>query len=259
MRAKTVLITGSSAGIGLAMAKLFAREGYNIALNSFEDSKEVSAIIDDVKSLASGRVDYLPFDLSQAENGFHLANKVIKEFGRLDILINNAGVQKVAPIDELDPKDWERVRTISLDASYHTIRAALPFMKKQQWGRIINISSAHGLVASPYKSAYIAAKHALIGLTKTVALEVAEQNITVNAICPGYVLTPLVEKQLDDQAKVHKISKEEVASKIMLANQPTKKFIEPREIASLALYLCSDMARSITGTAISIDGGWTAR
>ncbi len=259
MRAKTVLITGSSAGIGLAMAKLFAKEGYNIALNSFEDSKEVASTIKDVKSLASGRVDYFPFDLSQAENGFHLVNEVIEGFGRFDILINNAGVQKVAPIDELDPKDWERVRTISLDASYHTIRAALPFMRKQQWGRIINISSAHGLVASPYKSAYIAAKHALIGLTKTVALEVAEQNITVNAICPGYVLTPLVEKQLDDQAKVHKISKEEVASKIMLANQPTKKFIEPEEVASLALYLCSDIARSITGTAISIDGGWTAR
>ncbi len=259
MPAKIALITGSTSGIGLAIAEQFARDGYIVALNSFEAEYEVSEIIVQLAQESDEQVVYFPFDLSIAKNGANLVAAVIAKFGRIDILVNNAGVQKVAPVDELEPSDWERVRNISLDASFHTIRTAIPDMKKRNWGRIINISSAHGLVASKYKSAYIAAKHGLIGLTKTVSLEVAEAGITVNAICPGYVLTPLVEKQLADQARVHKISKQRVAKEIMLANQPTKQFIEPQEIASLALYLCSDMARSITGSSIVIDGGWTAK
>ena len=173
--------------------------------------------------------------------------------------MNNAGVQKVSPIEDFPPADWNRIRAISLDAAFHTIRAAVPGMTGRGWGRIINIASAHGLRASPFKSAYVATKHAVVGLTKTVALEVAEKGVTVNAICPGYVWTPLVAAQVADQAKVHGLSESEVIRQVMLAPQPTRQFVQPEEIAELALYLCGDMARSITGSAISIDGGWTAK
>ncbi|MCF6344502.1 MAG: 3-hydroxybutyrate dehydrogenase [Devosiaceae bacterium] len=259
MSAKVALITGSTSGIGLAIAKGFAKDGYITCLNSFEPEQEISEIVLEVDNAGNEPVAYFSFDLSNATNGARLVEAVITKFGRLDVLVNNAGVQKVSPIAQLSTSDWELVRTISLDASFETMKASIPDMISRNWGRIINIASAHGLVASPYKSAYVAAKHALIGLTKTGALEVAQNGITVNAICPGYVLTPLVEKQLKDQMKAHNMSEEEVIDKIMLANQPTKQFIEPQEIAAMALYLCSDMARSITGSAISIDGGWTAK
>lgn len=253
-----MLVTGSTSGIGLAIARAFADAGYDVGLNSFEDEGSVGAVIEMVKANASGDISYFQADLARKE-GIDLVARFIQRFGHIDVLVNNAGVQKVSPIDDLELEDWEQVRSISLDAAFHTIKSALPDMKARGWGRVINIASAHGLVASPYKSAYVSAKHGLLGLTKTVALEVAEQGITVNAICPGYVLTPLVEQQLADQAKAHNISEEEVKNQIMLTPQPTKQFVAPEEVASMALYLAGDMARSITGTSIAIDGGWTAR
>ncbi len=260
---KTVLITGSSSGIGLAIAGAFAGAGYHVGLNSFESPDRVGKALERVKQATAraggkGEVAYFQADLSRVE-GERLVADFIGRFGRIDVLINNAGVQKVMAADELPVEDWQRIRAIILDAAFETIRAALPPMKKQGGGRIINIASAHGLVASPFKSAYIAAKHGVVGLTKSVALEVAEENITVNAICPGYVWTDLVKRQVADQARVHGVSEQEVREKIMLGPQPTKRFIDEEEVAGLALYLAGDLARSITGTSIAIDGGWTAR
>lgn len=256
---KTVLVTGSSSGIGQAIAKKFAQLGHAVAVNGFEPEADIAPALADIRQGASGEVRYVKADLSSAQGCEQLIEQVEDAFGGIDILVNNAGIQKVAPVDEFAPKDWERVRSIVLDSNFHCIRKALPAMKKKGWGRVINIASAHGLVASPFKSAYISAKHGVIGLTKTVALEVAEQGITVNAICPGYVWTPLVERQLKDQAKAHDMSEQDVIRNIMLAPQPTKKFVTVEEIGELSAYLASDWARSITGTAISIDGGWTAR
>ena len=252
---KVALISGSTSGIGLAIARQFVAEGYGVALNSFEPEETHSELLAEF----NGAARYFRADLGEGDAGAKLVAEVIAHFGQLDVLVNNAGVQKVAPIEDFPPEDWDRIRAISLDGSFHTIRAAVPDMVSRGWGRIINIVSAHGLRASPYKSAYVATKHGLIGLTKTVALEVAEKGITVNAICPGYVWTPLVEKQLEDQARTHKMSREDVIRNIMLAPQPTRKFVQPEEIASLVLYLCGDMACSITGASISIDGGWTAK
>ena len=256
---RVILVTGSTSGIGHAIAKKFATLGYDVAINGFEREEDVAGAVQDIVAVAAGRTAYFRADLSQGAAGYDLVKAVIEEFGRIDVLVNNAGVQKVSPIEEFPPEDWDRIRAISLDGTFHCIRAALPDMEKRGWGRIINISSAHGLRASPFKSAYVATKHGVIGLTKTVALETAEKGITVNAICPGYVWTPLVEKQLEDQAKTHGMSKEDVIRNVMLAPQPTKKFVQPEEIAELAAYLSSDWACSITGTSISIDGGWTAK
>jgi len=255
---RVALVTGSTSGIGLAIARRLARDGYRVGLNSFETQENAREAVALAGAEGDGEVVYFQADLSKGEGG-RLVGDVIARFGRIDVLVNNAGVQKVSPVEDFPLKDWDRVLAIALDGAFHTIRAALPDMIGRNWGRIINIASAHGLVASPFKSAYVASKHGLIGLTKTVALEVAEKGITVNAICPGYVLTPLVEKQLADQAKAHGISRERVKREIMLAPQPTKQFVEVEEVAAMALYLCSGMARSITGAAMAIDGGWTAR
>ncbi|MDR3470570.1 MAG: 3-hydroxybutyrate dehydrogenase [Devosia sp.] len=254
---RVALVTGSTSGIGFSIAHRLAALGYDVAINSFEP--EAEAAVSKVADGARGRVRYFRADLSRPETGYDLVKAVIEAFGSLDVLVNNAGVQKVAPIEDFPPADWDRIRAISLDSAFHTIRAAVPGMAARGWGRIINIASAHGLRASPFKSAYVATKHGVVGLTKTVALETAEKGITVNAICPGYVWTPLVAAQVADQARVHGLSEEAVIREIMLAPQPTGKFVQPEEIAELVAYLCGELARSITGSAISIDGGWTAK
>jgi 3-hydroxybutyrate dehydrogenase len=256
---RAVLVTGSSSGIGLAIARRFAELGYDVGLNSFEPEEEAKPAIAGVRANAGGRVEYFRADLADAGQSFALVGEVIERFGRLDVLVNNAGVQKVAPVEEFAASDWDRILAVSLDSAFHTIRAAVPGMAGRGWGRIINIASAHGLRASPFKSAYVATKHGVVGLTKTVALELAEKGVTVNAICPGYVWTPLVARQVADQARTHGISEEEVVREIFLGPQPTKRFVQPEEIAELAVYLSGEMARSITGAAISIDGGWTAK
>lgn len=256
---KIALITGSTSGIGLAIAKRYAQAGYQLAMHGVESVDQAQPVLRMVGKDAKFQPVYFQADLSDNAESAGLAPSVIKRFGRIDILVNNAGIQKVLPIEQFDYADFNRIVKISLDSSYHTIHAALPFMKKSGWGRIINIASAHGLRASPYKAPYIATKHAIVGLTKAVALETAENGITCNAICPGFVLTPLVEKQVRDQAAAHGISEEEAIRNVILAGQPTKRFVGVEEIAEMALYLCGDWARSITGTTISIDGGWTAK
>ncbi|MBL8594007.1 MAG: 3-hydroxybutyrate dehydrogenase [Kaistia sp. SCN 65-12] len=241
---KTALVTGALGGIGSAIAARLSADGFRVAWH------------DIVERQAD---DYFRADLTQAGAGETLVAEVIARYGRLDVLVNNAGAQKVSPVAEFARADWDLVRSLSLDASFECIKAAVPGMVERGWGRIINIASAHGLVASPFKSAYVAAKHGLVGLTKSVALEVAEAGVTANAICPGYVRTPLVEKQIEDQMQVHGLSREAVIRDVMLASQPTRRFVEADEIAGLAGYLASDAARSITGTTIAVDGGWTAR
>ena len=255
---RVALVTGSTSGIGLSIAKRLASAGYAVAVNSFEAEGAVAEALDEVAGDGAD-VRYFQADLADPAQSFELAGEVAASFGRLDVLVNNAGIQKVAPVEELPPADWDKVLAISLDSAFHTIRAALPGMVARGWGRIINIASAHGLRASPFKSAYVATKHGVVGLTKAVALETAEKGITVNAICPGYVWTPLVAQQVADQAKVHGLAEAEVIRNIFLAPQPSRRFVQPEEIAELAAYLCGDLARSITGSAISIDGGWTAK
>jgi 3-hydroxybutyrate dehydrogenase len=256
---RVALVTGSTSGIGLAIAAKLASVGYEIAVHGIEAETEIAAALATLSQSNTQCVRYFQADLTDAAQSYELVGRVLDAFGRLDVLVNNAGVQKVAPIEELPPADWDRIRAVSLDSAFHTIRAALPGMAQRGWGRVINIASAHGLRASPFKSAYVATKHGVVGLTKSVALETAEKGITVNAICPGYVWTPLVASQVADQARVHGLKEVDVIRDIILAPQPTRQFVQPEEIAELAAYLCGEMARSITGSAISIDGGWTAR
>lgn len=256
---KVALVTGSTSGIGLAIAKRLAQSGYDIALNSFEPDIDIDGLFEDVTGINGRRIHYFAADLSDGDASRALAERALQHFDRIDVLVNNAGVQKVAPIEAFSDEDWRRILAISLDSAFHAIRTSLPGMAERGWGRIINIASAHGLRASPFKSAYVATKHAVVGLTKSVALEAAEKGVTVNAICPGYVWTPLVAQQVSDQAHVHGLSEDEAVRQIILAQQPTRRFVQPEEIAEMAAYLCSDWARSITGTTISIDGGWTAK
>jgi len=241
---RVALVTGALGGIGSAIAAQLSADGFRVARHDIADQSAD---------------DYFRVDLTQTGAGERLVAEVIARCGRLDVLVNNAGAQKVAPVAEFTRADWDLVRSLSLDASFECIKAAVPGMVERGWGRIINIASAHGLVASPFKSAYVAAKHGLVGLTKSVALELAEAGVTANAICPGYVRTPLVEKQIEDQMQVHGLRREAVIRDIMLASQPTRRFVEAEEVAGLAGYLASEGARSITGTTIAIDGGWTAR
>ena len=259
MSERVALVTGSTSGIGLAIAHKFAQMNYSVALNSFEPADAWSGMVAELDRLGSGEIIYVQADLADAAASRALSEQVLARFGRVDVLVNNAGVQKVSPIEKFEDADWQRIVSVSLDSAFHAIRACLPGMAERGWGRIINIASAHGLRASPFKSAYVATKHAVVGLTKTVALEAAEKGVTVNAICPGYVWTPLVARQVADQAKVHGLSEEEVIRQVILAPQPTKQFVQPEEIAEMAAYLCSHWARSITGSTISIDGGWTAK
>lgn len=256
---KIALVTGSTSGIGLAIARRYAQAGFLVVIHGIETEAEAEHALAHIADGVLHKPSYFRADLSDDAESNALAQAVLNRFGRIDILVNNAGIQHVAAIDNFPPGDFPRLVGISLNSAFLTIRAALPGMKERGWGRIINIASAHGLRASPFKAPYVATKHAVVGLTKSVALEVAEQGITCNAICPGYVWTPLVEAQVSDQARVHGMSEEDVMKKVMLAPQPIQRFIQPEEIAEMAFYLCGDMARSITGAAISIDGGWTAK
>ena len=259
LKGKTALVTGSTSGIGLGIAEAFAAQGCNIVVNGFGDAAEIEALRGKLEKAHGVKVRYDGADMTKPATIDAMVKKAVSEFGAVDILVNNAGIQHVAPIDEFPPEKWDAIIAINLVANFHTIRHMLPGMKKKGWGRIINIASAHALVASPFKSAYVAAKHGVAGLTKTVALEVAQQGITVNAICPGYVRTPLVEKQIPDTAKARGITEEQVINDVLLAAQPTKKFVTIEQVASLALYLSSDQAASITGAILPMDGGWTGQ
>lgn len=255
---KTAVVTGSSSGIGLAIARALAEDGMNIVMNGIEPGAEVEPLRREIASAFAVDVVYDRADLMRADGARGLVDGALERFGGVDVLVNNAGIQFVSPVDEFPDEKWQAIINLNLSAAFYTIKQALPGMRAHGWGRIINIASAHGLIASPYKAAYVAAKHGVVGLTKTVALEVAEQGITVNAICPGYVWTPLVEKQIPATARARGITEEEVKRDVMLKAQPTKRFAQVEEIAALASFLCSDQAISITGTALPVDGGWLA-
>jgi 3-hydroxybutyrate dehydrogenase len=259
LNGKTALVTGSTSGIGLGIATAFATQGANIILNGFGDAAEIEKLRSKLAGDNDVTVHYDGADLSQQNAIEAMMAKALADFGSVDILVNNAGIQHVAPIDEFAVDKWNFILALNLTASFHTVRLALPAMKAKKWGRIINIASAHALVASPFKSAYVAAKHGVAGLTKTVALEVAEQGITMNAICPGYVWTPLVEKQIPGTAKARGLTEARVISDVLLHAQPTKQFVQVSEVAALAAFLASDDAASITGAIIPVDGGWTAQ
>lgn len=256
---KTALITGSTSGIGLGIAQALAQQGVNVVINGLGDAGEIEKTRVDIENTYKVKAVYDGADMTKPEQIRKMCESAVSQFGAVDILVNNAGIQFVSPIDEFPEEKWDAIIAINMNSAFHTTKACLPGMKKKGWGRVINLASAHGLVASPYKSAYISAKHGLIGMTKTIALETATQNITCNAICPGYVNTPLVQNQIKDQAKVHGISEAEVVDKIMMQPQPTKKFVEIDQLGALAVFLCSDAASNITGTSLPVDGGWTAR
>jgi 3-hydroxybutyrate dehydrogenase len=255
---KVALITGSTSGIGLGIARALAGAGASIMLNGFADPAAIEALKGEFQSKYQVKVAYSRADVSKPEAVTAMIAETEKTFGRLDILVNNAGIQHVAPVESFPPEKWDAILAINLSAAFHAIRAALPGMKSRQWGRIINIASAHGLVASPYKAAYVAAKHGLVGLTKVVAIEAAPFGITANAICPGWVLTPLVEKQLEDRAKEKGTTLEQEKIALLAETQPMHRFTSPEQIGGLALFLCSEEAATITGAPLSIDGGWVA-
>ena len=251
---KTAVITGSNSGIGLGIAWELARAGANVVLNSFTDNEEDHALAEKIAKETGVTARYIKADMSKGDE----CRKLVEEAGACDILVNNAGIQNVAAIDEFPAEKWDAIIAINMNSTFHTMAAALPMMRKAGWGRVVNVASAHGLRASPFKSAYVTAKHGVVGMTKVAALETAKESITVNAICPGYVLTPLVEKQILDTAKEYGISEDEAVEKVILAKQPSKEFATVEQIAGIAVFLCSSAADQITGTTISADGGWTA-
>ena len=259
LKDKVAVITGSTSGIGEGCARALAKEGCHLIINGFGDAAEIEELRSSFESEYGVKCLYSPADMTKPDEISAMFDMTVAEFGGVDILINNAGIQYVAPIAEFPSEKWDAIIAINLTSAFHTMHHAIPLMTKRGWGRIINTASAHALVASPNKSAYVAAKHSIAGLTKTAALEVAQDNITVNAICPGYVWTPLVEKQIPDTAKTRGITEEEVINDVLLAAAATKKFTTIEQVAALALFLCSDAAENITGSLQSIDGGWTAQ
>jgi 3-hydroxybutyrate dehydrogenase len=258
LKGKSALVTGSTSGIGEAIARALAKAGANVMLNGFGDGAAIERQRAGMAKDYGVKVAYSGADMTKPAEIAAMMKAAEQEFGALDILVNNAGIQHVAKIEDFPIDRWDAVIAINLSAAFHTARAALPGMKSRKWGRIINIASAHGLVASPFKAAYVAAKHGIVGLTKVVALETAEAGITCNAICPGYVYTPLVEAQIDGQAKSHGIPREQVIRDVLLAQQPNKRFATVEELGALSVFLASDAAASITGIALPVDGGWTA-
>jgi 3-hydroxybutyrate dehydrogenase len=258
LKGKNAVVTGSTSGIGLAIARALAQDGASVMLNGFGDATEIETVRAGIESEFSVRALYSGADMSQGEAIAGMIAEAERGLGSVDILVNNAGIQFVSPIEEFPVEKWDAIIAINLSAAFHATRAAVPGMKKAGWGRIVNTASAHSLVASPFKSAYVAAKHGIAGLTKTVALELATHKITCNCISPGYVWTPLVEKQIPDTMKARGLTKEQVISDVLLAAQPTKQFVTVEQVAALAVYLCSDAASQITGANLSMDGGWTA-
>jgi 3-hydroxybutyrate dehydrogenase len=254
LKGKTAVITGSTSGIGLGIAWAMARAGADVVLNSFTNKEEDHAMAAEIAKETGVTARYIQADMSKGDQ----CRALIEKAGACDILVNNAGIQHVAPIDEFPVEKWDAIIAINMNSAFHTTAAALPMMRKAGWGRVINIASAHGLTASPYKAAYVSAKHGVVGMTKTVALETAQEKITANAICPGYVLTPLVEAQIPDTAKKYDMTEEEAKKKVILERQPSKEFATVEQLGGTAVFLCSEAAAQITGTTISVDGGWTA-
>jgi 3-hydroxybutyrate dehydrogenase len=257
LKQKSAIVTGSTSGIGLGIARALARNGADVLLNGFGDASAIESLRAGMQREFGVKVRYSGADMSRPDQIRAMAEQARAEFGKVDIIVNNAGIQHVAPVEQFPEEKWDAVLAINLSSAFHLIRAVVPDMKSRRGGRIINIASAHGLTASPFKSAYIAAKHGMIGLSKTVALELAEFGITSNTICPGYVKTPLVDQQIADQAKAHGISPERVVREVLLSHQARKEFVQVEELAALAVFLASDQAASMTGTAIAMDGGWT--
>ena len=258
-KGKNAIVTGSTSGIGLGIAQAFAEAGMNVILNGFGEAGEIEGIRAGIEKDHGVRVLYSGADMTKPDDIAAMVADAEGALGGVDILVNNAGIQHVASVEDFPVDRWDAIIAVNLSAAFHAIRAVVPAMKARGWGRIINLASAHGLVASPFKSAYVAAKHGMVGLTKSIALEVAENAITVNAICPAYVWTPLVERQIPDTARTRGITEAEVVETVLLAGQPTKKFVQVEEIGALSVFLCSDAAASITGAALTIDGGWTAQ
>ena len=255
---RAAVVTGSTSGIGLGIARALASAGANVLMNGFGAPAEIARLRDELAAAHGVEVAFDGADMSKPEAIAAMVESAAAAFGRTDILVNNAGIQFVAPLEDFPPAKWDAILAINLSAAFHASRLVFAGMKTRGWGRIVNVASAHGLIASPFKAAYVAAKHGIVGLTKVIALEGAEAGVTCNAICPGYVWTPLVEKQIDDQAKSHGIPRERVIREVLLAQQPSKRFATVEELGALTLFLCTDAAQSITGTALPMDGGWTA-
>ncbi|MEO7027417.1 MAG: 3-hydroxybutyrate dehydrogenase [Caulobacteraceae bacterium] len=258
LKSKTAVVTGSTSGIGLAIVRALGAEGANVVINGFGDPTEIERHRAGIESEFGVAARYDSADMIQGGQIAAMIAKAEREFGSVDILVNNAGIQFVAPVDEFPPGKWDEIIAVNLTAAFHAMRAAIPGMRARGWGRIISTASAHSLVASPFKSAYVAAKHGVAGLTKAVALEVAAQGVTVNCISPGYVWTPLIEKQIPDTMKARGLTREQVIDDVLLRAQPTRAFVKPEEVAAFVVFLCSEAARQITGANLSMDGGWTA-
>lgn len=254
LKGKRAVVTGSNSGIGLGIAQELAKAGADVVLNSFTNREEDFDLAKDMSARFGVKVSYIQADLSDGAQ----ARSLVEKAGGCDILVNNAGIQHVAPIDSFPVDIWNRIIAINMNSAFHTAAAALPYMRSKGWGRIVNVASAHGLTASPFKSAYVTAKHGVVGMSKTIALETAGQGITCNALCPGYVLTPLVEAQIPDQMKVHNMDRDRVIREVMLERQPSREFVTTQQLGGTVVWLCSDSAAQVTGIALPVDGGWTA-